>query len=415
MSSTVDSVSLYKIRKLLTELSTKEGRGTELVTLYVPSKKALHEVISTLREEWGTASNIKSDTTRVHVQDSLTKTMQRLKLYKKTPENGIALFCGALPTNGLGSEEVKVFEIHPHKPIQTFLYRCDDHFHLDILKNMLRQEKTIGILSVDTSEAGLGIVSGETLEIADVITSGVSGKHRAGGQSARRFERLRDMELNQFYHRVADHAVKIFLEDHKISGLIVAGPGPTKDEFLKSELLHYQLRNMIRVTVDTAYSGAEGVRETLQKAEEVVEDMRIIEERKLIQRFLREINAKEPMVVYGIAPVLKAIERVNIQTVLVSDDTGFFYLKGECRKCKDIFEKMVSLAKKTEERQNLLVQPCANGGHTDWEIREIDLVEYLEEKIKDTGARLEVISSRTEEGAIFKSFSGIAGFLRYKQ
>ncbi len=415
MSSTVDSVSLYKIRKLLTELSTKEGRGTELVTLYVPSKKALHEVLSTLREEWGTAGNIKSDTTRVHVQDSLTKTMQRLKLYKKTPENGIALFCGALPTNGLGSEEVKVFEIHPHKPIQTFLYRCDDHFHLDILKNMLRQEKTIGILSVDTSEAGLGIVSGETLDIADVITSGVSGKHRAGGQSARRFERLRDMELNQFYHRVADHAARIFLEDHKISGLIVAGPGPTKDEFLKSELLHYQLRNMIRATVDTAYSGAEGVRETLQKAEEVVEDMRIIEERKLIQRFLREINAKEPMVVYGIAPVLKAIERANIQTVLVSDDTGFFYLKGECRKCKDIFEKMVSLAKKTEEKQNLLVQPCTNGGHTDWEIREIDLVEYLEGKIKDTGARLEVISSRTEEGVIFKSFSGIAGFLRYKQ
>lgn len=411
----MDSVKLYKIRKLLTDLSTKEGRGTELVTLYVPGKKALHEVISTLREEWGTASNIKSDTTRVHVQDSLTKTIQRLKLYKKTPENGIALFCGALPTNGLGSEEVRVFEVHPHKPIQTFLYRCDDHFHLDILKNMLRQEKTIGILSVDTSEAGLGIVSGVTLEVAEVITSGVSGKHRAGGQSARRFERLRDMELNQFYHRVADHATKIFLEDHKISGLIVAGPGPTKDEFLRSELLHYQLRDMIRATVDTAYSGAEGVRETLQKAEEVVEDMRIMEERKLIQRFLREINAKESMVVYGIDPVVKAIERSNIQTVLVSDNTGLFYLKGECRRCKDIFGKMVSMAKRTDEKQNLLVRPCANGGHTDWEIREIDLVEYLEEKIKDTGAQMEVISSKTEEGVIFKSFSGIAGFLRYKQ
>ncbi|MFQ6011642.1 MAG: peptide chain release factor 1, partial [Nitrososphaerales archaeon] len=77
----MDSVSLYKIRKLLAELSTKEGRGTELVTLYVPAKKALHEVLSTLREEWGTAGNIKSDTTRNHVQDSLTKTMQRLKLY----------------------------------------------------------------------------------------------------------------------------------------------------------------------------------------------------------------------------------------------------------------------------------------------------------------------------------------------
>lgn len=415
MSSAVDSVSLYKIRKLLTELSTKEGRGTELVTLYVPAKKALHEVISTLREEWGTAGNIKSDTTKVHVQDSLTKTMQRLKLYKKTPENGVALFCGALPTNGLGSEEVRIFEIHPHKPIQTFLYRCDDHFHLDILKNMLKEEKTIGILSVDSSEAGLGIISGERLEVAEVLTSGISGKHRAGGQSARRFERLRDMELTQFYHRVADHATKVFLEENKISGLIVSGPGPTKDEFLKTDLLHYQLRNMIKATIDAAYSGAEGVRETLQKAGDVVEDMRIIEERKFIQRFLREVNSKESMVVYGIAPVVKAIERANIQTVLVSDDTGMIYIRGTCRKCKDVYGNMVSVAKKTDEKQNLLVRPCANGGHTDWEIREIDLVEYLEDKIRETGAQLEVMSSRTEEGIIFKSFSGIAGFLRYKQ
>ena len=95
-----DSVKLYKIRKTLEELSQKSGRGTELISLYVPQGKQLHEVITSLREEQGTADNIKSDLTRTHVVDSLSKVVQRLKMYKKTPERGLVMFCGALPPEG---------------------------------------------------------------------------------------------------------------------------------------------------------------------------------------------------------------------------------------------------------------------------------------------------------------------------
>jgi len=34
-----DSVKLYKIRKTLEELSHKSGRGTELITVYIPKGK----------------------------------------------------------------------------------------------------------------------------------------------------------------------------------------------------------------------------------------------------------------------------------------------------------------------------------------------------------------------------------------
>jgi len=89
-----DSVKLYKIRKTLEELSKKSGRGTELITVYIPKGKQLHEIISSLQQEQGTADNIKSDLTRSHVVDSLGKVVQRLKLYKKTPERGLVMFCG---------------------------------------------------------------------------------------------------------------------------------------------------------------------------------------------------------------------------------------------------------------------------------------------------------------------------------
>jgi peptide chain release factor subunit 1 len=63
---------------------------------------------------------------------------------------------------------------------------------------MLNDDKIIGILALDTQEAGLGILTGDRWEIIDRMTSGVAGKRRQGGQSARRFERLRENELNEY-------------------------------------------------------------------------------------------------------------------------------------------------------------------------------------------------------------------------
>ncbi|MDG7015783.1 MAG: peptide chain release factor 1, partial [Nitrososphaerota archaeon] len=261
MSTKADSVRLYKVRKLISELASKEGRGTELVTLYVPPKKPVHEVIANLREEWGTAGNIKSDTTRNHVQDALTRTMQRLKLYRTTPDNGLVIFCGALPTNGPGSEVINLYEISPPKPVTAYLYQCDDHFHLEWLKDMLKEEKVFGLISIDSSETGLGILSGDRLEIPDLLTSGISGKTRKGGQSARRYERGREMELTYYYNRVGEHATRVFIDGGKVTGMIIGGPGPTKEDFLKGGYLHYELKKKVLAVIDTSYAGREGVRE----------------------------------------------------------------------------------------------------------------------------------------------------------
>ena len=78
-----DSVKIYKIRKTLEELTKKSGRGTELITVYIPKGKQLHEIINSLQQEQGTADNIKSDLTRSHVVDSLGKVVQRLQYGKK--------------------------------------------------------------------------------------------------------------------------------------------------------------------------------------------------------------------------------------------------------------------------------------------------------------------------------------------
>lgn len=416
MSSQADSVSLYKIKKLLSNLSSKRGRGTELVSLYVPPNKALHEVITNLKDEYGTASNIKSDTTRNHVQDALTRTMQRLKLYKEPPKNGIVIFAGAIAGDGPpGSEPIEVYEIIPHEAVQTYLYRCDDHFHLEHLREMIREKKAIGILSIDASESGIGIVSGDRVDVIKVLTSGVAGKHRAGGQSARRFERLREMELTGYYHRIADHAKKIFLDDYAVQGVIIGGPGPTKSNFLKEEYLDYRLQNNVLAVLDTGYSGEEGVRETLERSADILQGVRLMEEKRLVQNFLREVNKSQGLAIYGLKDVEDALLKAAADTVLVVDDIGMTRLRVICKHCGKDEIKIVGRDTYMEEKQKIIGAVCPHCGSPDRVLEEKDIIEYFADLGTDSSAKVEVISSKTEEGRMLKSFSGIAAILRYKQ
>jgi len=412
--SKTDSVRLYKVRKLISELSNKEGRGTELVSLYIPPKKPVHEAIANLREEWGTAGNIKSDTTRNHVQDALTKAMQRLKLYRTAPDTGLVVFSGALPTNGPGSEVVNVWEIIPPKPVTQYLYQCDDHFHVEWLRDMLREEKVYGILVIDSSEVGMGILSGDRLEVEDVLTSGISGKTRKGGQSARRYERGREMELTYYFNRVGEHATRVFVDSNKVTGLLVGGPGPTKDEFLKGGYLHYELQKKIIAVLDLGYSGREGVRELVDKGADVLKDVRLVEEKRLVQKFLAEVNKQMGLAVYGLPRVMDALQKASTEVVLVSEDLDMVRIDATCRKCGTVKSENVAAAKKIQQRQGMMSAPCTKCGAADYEVVEKDLVDVLEELAFQVGSKVEVISSGTEEGSMFKSFGGVGAILRYR-
>ena len=82
----------FQIKKLVKELESIRGRHTELVTVYIPAGYDLNKIINHLAQEQGTASNIKDKTTRDHVIDSLEKMIRHLRLFKRTPENGLVVF-----------------------------------------------------------------------------------------------------------------------------------------------------------------------------------------------------------------------------------------------------------------------------------------------------------------------------------
>ena len=410
------SLELFRLRKTLNTLASKEGRATELITIYVPPGKQISDAINMLRDEYGTASNIKSNTTRKNVQDAIVRVQQRLKLFKEPPENGLVIFCGAIPQNGAGSERMETYVIVPPEPIRIYLYRCDSRFHTEHLQELLREKETYGILLIDSSEATIATLQGKRLEIVREFTSGVPGKTRAGGQSARRYERLRDMRLQEYFTRVGQHANEIFLPIETLKGLILAGPGPTKYDFEKGEHLNYMLKNKIIDTIDTAYVEEQGVKEVVEKAPEIMRKVRYIEEKQIMQQFLYEVGHDTGMITYGEAEVRRALEAGAVRTLLISENIDLLRVTVKCSACGYEEKHTIKSQTLTSFEQSLAGKPCPKCQAPSLAITDKqDIIDDLAQLAEYANTDVEIISGETEEGQMLKNaFGGIAAILRFK-
>ena len=409
-------MELFRLKKTLNTLASKEGRGTELVSLYVPPGKQISEVTNMLRDEYGTASNIKSTTTRKNVQDAIVKVQQRLKLFKEAPENGLVIFCGAIPQNGAGSERIETYVIIPPEPIHIYLYRCDARFHTEHMQELLREKETYGILLIDASATTLATLQGRRLEIVREFTSGVPGKTRAGGQSARRYERLREMRLQEYFRRVGEHANETFLPIETLKGLIIAGPGPTKYDFEKGDYLNYMLKDKVIDIIDTAYVEEQGVKEVVDKAPEIMRKIRYIEEKQIVQQFLYEVGHDTGMATYGEEEVRRALEAGAVRTLLLSEGLDVIRVKVKCNACSYEEQQTMKSQMLTSFEQSLFGKPCPKCKAPALGIAETqELIENFAQLAEYTNTDIEMISGETEEGQMLKnSFGGIAAILRFK-
>jgi len=412
-----DSVSRFKLKRTLDLLASKEGRGTELISLYVPPDRKIHEVMANLREEYGTASNIKSRTTRKNVQDAIERVSQRLKLFKGPPPTGLVIFCGAIPQNGAGTEKMEIYVLEPPEPINVYFYRCDDKFHLEPLLEIIREKETYGILVIDGNEATLATLRGRRVDVLKEFTSGVPGKHRAGGQSARRFERIREAEVNQYYKRIGNHLNEIFGQISDLKGVIVGGPGPTKYDFQEGEYINYQLKQKIIATIDTAYVSEPGVEEIVEKSPDILRGVRYMEEKKLVQRFLYEVGHDTGLGIYGESEVRRYLKEGLVETLLLSEKVNTIHVTIECKNCHYSDDKLLAPYELPKFEQSLLNTQCKNCSNITLAISETkDLIDELVELAEKAGINIEIISTETEEGVMLKeSFHGIAAILRYRR
>ena len=401
----------YEYKRLLDGLRNKKGRGTELISLYIPPDKQISDVTSQLREEYGQASNIKSRVTRLSVQGSLESAMSRLKLIPKPPANGVVIFIGSVDA-GANRTEMYSVALEPPDPIVTYRYHCDSSFLLGPLEEMLADKRTFGLIVLDRREAAIGILKGKYIEPQKHLTSTVPGKQRKGGQSSHRFQQLRLIAIHDFYKRIGESANDAFLQiDQKdLEGILVGGPSPTKEEFVEGGFLHHELQKKVLGALDVSYTDESGLYELVDAAQEQLIDLELTKDKLVMRQFMKELVSDKGLAAYGEKEVRHNLQLGSVETLLLSEDLRKTRAKIVCSNRSCDFTDSQTRTNASEPIGNCL--KCSSQLIV---AEEEDIVADLSKMADQSGAAVKIISTEFEEGTqLDKAFGGIAAILRYK-
>ena len=406
----VKNLEMFRLKKLIQDLDQMRGLGTSMITLIINYKDQISQFSKMLVDEVGKATNIKSRVTRQNVIDALTSTMEKLRLYNKTPSNGLVIFCGLVQMPTGGEKMIKI-DLEPFKPINTSLYRCDNIFHTDELKTLLVDNDKFGFLIMDGNGSLFGLLQGNTKIILNQFKVNLPKKHSKGGQSANRFSRLVTESRHNYIRKVGEGLTKAFITNDvpNVKGLILAGSAEFKNKLQKSDLFDPRLAPIVMKVVDISYGGELGFNQAIELSQDALKNVKFIHEKKILEKFYEEIAKDSGKYVFGIKDTMEAIENGVVDILIIWENIDFIRLTLKDNK-NQIRVETVSSRKVIGQKYK------PDDSDVEYEIVEnISLSEWLLDNYKKYVSQLEIVTDKTSEGNQFvKGFGGIGGILRYK-
>lgn len=403
------SARRLKLKLALEDLREMRGFGTELVTLIIPPDRQIHDARTMLQNEHGQAANIKSKGTRKNVQGAIESAISTLSRYKTPGDHGIAIFVGSIIVGNNKTRMVNIVVEDPPQELMSFRYRCDSTFELTQLEEMLIDKKSYALFVIDRSEAAYGVATGKRIHVQEHLTSNIMGKHRQGGQSAQRFERLIEEAAHNFFKRATEHASEYWLPHlENIQAVIIGGPGATKDFVVKNDYFHHEITKKIaKTTFDVGYSNESGIRELVDNAGALMGEIELDAERQLMNQFLAELARAHPKATYGEMMVRSALEQGAVDRLLISEGLRKSRIELKCNNCSHHWT--VTLGR-TEELPN-----CSSCNHSVIEeLQSESLIDEFTNLSAKSNSSISFISNDTEEGAqLLQGFGGMAALLRY--
>src|SRR3989344_2766205 len=184
--------------------------------------------------------------------------------------------------------------------------------------------------------------------------------------SSQRYHRITEGLAKDFYRKIADIVKSEFFNLKNLKGILVGGPGPTKEDFLKEGQLITALQDKVLAVKDIGYADEHGLELLVETSQDVLAGQEIVHEQKILEKFFNMLGKERGKTAYGRDDVEKALSYGAVDILLLS------------RKLK-----------KTE-------------------------IKELEKKAAETSTKVELISTDLDEGIQFWNLSGIGAILRFK-
>ncbi|MBC7121354.1 MAG: hypothetical protein H5T33_07305 [Candidatus Methanosuratus sp.] len=242
-----------------------------------------------------------------------------------------------------------------------------------------------GLLLLDSQDARLFIIRSRIMEETNSSSIDLMKKHKKGGWSQMRYNRLRKGAIKSFLTEVAEDVTA--LESlQSMRGLVLAGPGDAKNQLM--ELLPQKVREQVIGLLDIPMTTRPS--ELVKLGEQVALDR----ERTLSIKRAEELKAnvlRGQLYAYGTDSVRDALAQGRVNTLVLLSD---YVVPGWiCERCQHFQEG---------DRPEVCAQ-C--GGRTS----QVNVLEELYELAQRTGAEVEFV----EEDEFLQSIGGVGAILRY--
>ncbi len=358
------SAERQRLKRKIDELKALQGRHSSFTTLYVPPSKALVDTTSFVKAELAGAENIKSKANRKNVQDNLTAILSELTKMSEIPKNGIAFFFGVLEEGGT-SEEIREIVVPP-APVSQFTYICGREFITEELEDMTKPKSLVVIVLIEGGKVTVGYLRGKHMELVRDEDFYIIGKTRAGGQSAKRYLRLREEKMMEFFKFVGRLLNNLLLDNlENVDAIVLGGNTIRAMEFLEKGDLDYRLREKVADTIiPVSVIDETGLYQAMKEASRVLRETEIYAERQVWEDFMQALMKGEANVAYGEKEVMTALREGRVETALVTEEN-------------------------------------------------FELIDMLYDEASEYGTQIMIFSSQTESGAQLKAFGGIAAKLRW--
>ncbi len=254
------------------------------------------------------------------------------------------------------------------------------------LMEMVDEYEDYGIILMDSNEARLYIVRSKVIEQVGSSSIDLMNRHKKGGMSQKRFNRLRRGAIDAFVSQIVEDLDKLDgLED--VRGLVVAGPGKEKKQLI--EALPKDLADLVIGTLDVSieipHHSLLARGEVIATAHEREGESRAIEK-------LRRAIFKENLAAIGVNEIRDALLQGRVETLLVTMDLS---IPGWiCEDCKGI------------HGGNPPDGTCPDCGGP---VSGAEIINELAELVQRTDAEMEFVS----ESPFLESIGGLGATLRY--
>eukprot|EP00768_Dysnectes_brevis_P003344 gnl/Dysnectes_brevis/239_a270_2921.p1 GENE.gnl/Dysnectes_brevis/239_a270_2921~~gnl/Dysnectes_brevis/239_a270_2921.p1 ORF type:complete len:439 (+),score=192.83 gnl/Dysnectes_brevis/239_a270_2921:933-2249(+) len=405
------NIKIWRLKKLLEKIDSVSGNGTSVISLIIPPTETVAGITGLLSQEYGTASNIKSRLNRLAVQSAITSAQNRLKLYHRIPENGLVVYSGSVIENGKPTK----MSIHftPFRPINTFIYLCDNKFHTQPIRELLQHDDTFGFIIMDGYGTLWGTLSGSSRRVLQKYSVELPKKHRRGGQSSVRFSRLREEARRNYVRKVGElsraHFINETTNKANVTGLVLAGSADFKNVLATSELFDPRLRAIVLKTVDINYGGESGFNQAVDLAGDVLRDVKFIREQKQVGKFLFEIARDTKRYCFGIEDTLRCLDMGAVEDLIIWEDLP--HIRVVLRGPEGDLRTHFWTQEQVETPENYVDKDTRSKLET---VEKELFTEWMSVNYTRFGSNLHFVTDKSQEGSQFvQGFGGVGGVLRW--